>query len=85
MAAVFKKREIKKQYQYGIFCSDCDMPLEQIPEVLTTDPPQFVFMCPKCGKKEYISELEMPDDLTEFGEWEKIITTSIITSPPILL
>ena len=44
---------IRKQkvhtYIEQLYCDSCNTLMEQEPYVLTSDPPQYVYKCPKCG------------------------------------
>jgi len=39
-------------YKLKAICRDCDAEMERQKEILLTAPPQYRYICPKCGKEE---------------------------------
>lgn len=55
--AIIKKVKIPVELHY--YCDDCTVEVESRDKVLLTNPLQFVYQCPKCGK-EYHLEQDYP-------------------------
>lgn len=45
-------------------CDLCNVPLEDTNVMLASDPPYWVYKCPKCGKEYHFRESEIR------GEWK---------------
>ena len=76
---LFKKREIKKTYEIGLFCDTCmGQPLVPGDKILPTYPPIYTFVCPSCKKEFSMTEQDVPQELNEYGEWEVVETSKII-------
>ncbi len=51
-----KRTEIKKLFWETAICEDCNTEMKMTLNYLASDPPQFEYKCPVCGKTEFSSE-----------------------------
>lgn len=73
-----KRTEIKKLFWETAFCDNCNVEMKFTFNYLASDPPQFEYKCPKCGKVEYSIENlpRMSFDLVEEVENEQAIKSN---------
>ena len=62
-----KRTEIKKLFWETAICIDCGAEMKMTLKYLASDPPQFEYKCPVCGKTEFSSE-NLPRMKAEFVE-----------------
>lgn len=64
---MIRNKEIKKIFWQTANCLDCGVELKKTLNYLASDPPQFEYKCPVCGKTEFSSE-DLPRMKFEFAE-----------------
>lgn len=52
-------------------CDNCNVDLKQEPNVLMSNPVQYIYKCPKCGNEYYFREEDIK------GEWKWKVTLKI--------
>lgn len=50
------------------YCDDCNVQLKDQGTMLTSNPPHYLYKCPKCGKEYYLEE----KDIRGYWKWRTI-------------
>lgn len=51
-----KRTEIKKLFWETAICEDCNVEMIGTGNYLACNPSEYEFVCPKCGKSEFVKE-----------------------------
>lgn len=63
--AIIKKEA--KIYISRLYCDDCNVEMNSSNIVMMSNPPQFTYTCPKCGKKLVLNEQFPKQELKEIN------------------